>query len=113
MAYKRKQRSFDELMSNPDTEWYYRVECEHEGDVAHEEMELLDSDAVTDIRSVSDPRGDTDYYATIYFKVTDYDKFEKFFECPVWEMASTYDMWYWVDDEKPVSEKWHRIGGSK
>lgn len=96
---KRMQRSVEELMSNPDTEWYYRFECEHEGDVRYEEDELIDSGAVKDIRTEEEPHGDSDYYTTIYFKVTDYDKFEKFFECPVWEMASTYDMWYWVNDD--------------
>ena len=113
MAQKRMRRPIEELMENPDTEWHYEFECEHEGDVDREVCDLEDSGAVKDIKTSSSPHGDEDYYTTVYFKVVDYDKFEKYFGYPVWEGANTYDMWYWADEDEPVKESWCPVGRVK
>lgn len=78
------------LVENPDTEWFYSFECEHDGDVRREEDDLLESGAVTGIHTDSEPHGDRDYYTTIYFKVTDHKKYEEHFGYPVWDGANAY-----------------------
>ena len=78
------------LVDDPNTEWFYSFECEHDGDVCREENELWESGAVTDIRTESEPHRDRDYYTTIYFKVKDHKKYEEHFGYPVWEGASAY-----------------------
>lgn len=60
-----------------DTVYYYKIECEHDGDIRHEEIELEEAGAeVVDVETEGEGM-DRDYWATIYFKVHDWERFQK------------------------------------
>jgi hypothetical protein len=57
--------------------YYFRAECEHEGDVDREMREITEGDAAKIVDVDIPPHGDCDYYVTIYFEILDAQKFEE------------------------------------
>ena len=57
--------------------YYFKTECEHEGDMDREIRDITEGDAAQIVDVNVPPHGDCDYYVTIYFKILDAQKFEE------------------------------------
>ena len=56
--------------------YYFRAECEHEGDVDREVRDITRGGAAEIVDVDIPPHGDCDYYVTISFKILDEKRFE-------------------------------------